>query len=69
MPEYAGGEVLGFVVVAWNQASGQPDIDTLGMHDDRETAELERDSRRERTREIGRRERHEVCAVISLEEP
>ena len=60
------GDPLGFVVVTWNQVSHQPDIDTPGLHDDRETAELERDSLREQTRAIGRGERHEVCAVVQL---
>jgi hypothetical protein len=67
MAEHAEGEILGYVVVTWNQASGWPDIDTAGLHDDRETAELDRDSRRERTAGIGRRELHEVAAVIRLE--
>lgn len=64
----ASGDELGFVVVTWPQTGGQPDIDTPGLHDDRETAELERDDRRERTRVVGRGERHEVAAVIRIEE-
>lgn len=68
MPEYAEGEVLGFVVVTWPQTGSQPDIDVPGMHPERETADLERDDRRERTRAVGRGERHEVAAVIRIEE-
>lgn len=66
MGNYAGGEILGFVVVTWNQASGQPDIDAPGL-DDRETADLECAERRAQTKALGRRERHEVAAVISIE--
>ena len=68
MAEFAEGEVLGFVVVTSNQASGQPDIDTPGLHHERETAELERDDRRRHTASVGRGERHEVAAVIRIEE-
>jgi hypothetical protein len=67
VPEYAGGEVLGFVVVTWNQASGQPDIDAPGL-DDRDTAFIERDERRAQTKAVGRGELHEVAAVVRLEE-
>ena len=64
MTDYAYGEVLGFTVVTWNQASGQPDIDTAGMHDDIGTAIADRDSRRAETKARSRRERHEVATVI-----
>jgi len=66
MAEHAEGEVLGFVVVTFNQASGQPDIDAPGL-DDWDTACLERDDRRAKTKAAGRGERHEVAAVIRLE--
>ena len=48
MAEHAEGEILGFVVVTFNQASGQPDIDAPGL-DDWDTACLERDDRRAKT--------------------
>lgn len=61
--EYAEGEILGYVVVTWPQTGGQPDIDAPGL-DDWDTACLERDDRRKRTRDAGRGEQHEVAAVI-----
>lgn len=64
MTDHAYGEVLGFVVVTWNQASGQPGIDTAGMHDDIETAIADRDSRRAETKDLSRGEQHEVATVI-----
>ncbi len=67
MPEYAEGEILGFVVVTWPQMSPNPDIDTPGLHWERETAEIERDDRRKQTAAVGRGERHEVAAVVRLE--
>ena len=67
MTEYAEGEVLGFVVVTWPQMSPNPDTDTPGLHQERETADLERDDREARTAAVGRGERHEVAAVIRIE--
>jgi hypothetical protein len=67
MPEHAEGETLGFVVVTWPQTGGQPDIDAPGL-DDWDTACLERDARRAKTKAAGRGERHEVAAVVRLEE-
>lgn len=62
------GEEIGFVVITRSQIDPNWDIDTPGLHQERETAELERDDRRERTRAVGRGERHEVAAVVRLEE-
>ena len=69
MPEHAEGEILGYVVVTWPQVSPQPDIDTPGLHQERDTADLELAGRRAHTASAGRGERHEVAAVIRLEEP
>jgi hypothetical protein len=65
--EHAEGEILGYVVVTWPQTGGQPDIDAPGL-DDRDTAFIERDERRAQTKAVGRGERHEVAAVIRLED-
>lgn len=67
MPEYAEGEILGYVVVTWPQTGGQPDIDAPGL-DDLETARLERAGRQRATQAAGRGERHEVAAVVRLED-
>lgn len=57
-------EPLGYVVVTWNQASGQPDLETCGMHSEPGGAIAERGELRAETARSGRGERHEVCAVI-----
>ena len=62
---------LGFVVVTWNQASNTPGLEYCDLHwgpgalDD---ARAEQDWKATETRRIGRRERHEVAAVMSLGE-
>jgi hypothetical protein len=68
VPEYAEGEILGYVVVTWPQMSPNPDIGTPGLHWERETAELELADRRAQTSAVGRGERHEIAAVVRLEE-
>ncbi len=68
MTETLSGEVLGYVVVDWNQASGQPDVDTAGLYLDRESADADAVDRQAETDRIGRKERHTVAAVIEIEE-
>lgn len=64
-------QLLGFVVVEWNQASSVPDLTSCPLFepDDRESAELMADLARDRAAEIGRGERYAVCAVRLTEEP
>jgi hypothetical protein len=68
MTETLSGDVLGYVVVDWNQASGQPDVDTNGLYTTREDAESDAVYRQAETDRIGRGERHTVAAVIEIEE-
>lgn len=57
-------DVLGYVVVTWNQASYQPEVDGP-MHDDLEWAREVAAMERKKTAESGRCERHTVHAVVS----
>lgn len=60
---------LGFVVVEFNQASGQPDLLPGAMlHTDRETAEITAGHFRDETAKVGRRERYAVATVTIEEE-
>jgi hypothetical protein len=61
---------LGYVVIEWNQASGQPSIayNAPDMYDDREDAEQVANRLRTDTARIGRRERYTVAEVIPLED-
>jgi len=62
-------ERLGFVVVTFNQASHQPDIDTgSALYCEIETARLELAERRAATARVGRGERHVIAEVIGLED-
>ena len=62
-------ERLGYVVVTFNQASHQPDIDTgSALHCELETARLELAERRAATAAVGRGERHVIAEVIELED-
>ena len=61
-------DALGYVVVTWNQASGRPDLETCGMYSDIDDADAERDALTSETQSAGRGERHEVCAVVPLED-
>jgi len=61
-------DVLGYVVVEWNQASHQPSLEHgMALTDDlewaQELARMQRDSARSR----GRRERYSVHAVMAEE--
>jgi hypothetical protein len=60
-------DVLGYVVVEWNQASHQPDIPYGGLIDDEGTAvEIARAAQAD-ARSRGRRERYTVHAVMAEE--
>ena len=61
-------EHLGFVVVTFNQASHQPELDYSDLHADLESAKWERDDKRVRTMQAGRRERHVVAEVVELDD-
>lgn len=67
MREYDEGYRLGYVVVTWNQASGQPDIDHSDLHWSLTGAKDERDYRREQTAKVGRGERHTIAVLIEPE--
>ncbi len=64
----ATGQVLGYVVVDWNQGSGQPDVDTTGLYTTQEDAEHDAADRQAETHRVGRPEWHTVAAVVQLEE-
>lgn len=62
------GNSLGFVVVSFNQASHQPELNYSDIHPDVESAGWERDSKREATERVGRGETHVIAEVFELEE-
>jgi hypothetical protein len=68
MPKTATGEILGYVVVDWNQTSGYPDVDTAGLYTTQGAAEDEAAYRQTETDRIGRSEHHTIAAVINIEE-
>lgn len=60
---------LGYVVITFNQASGQPGLSTgTDLHADLEDAVHARDWERAETARIGRRERHVIAEVIEMDE-
>ena len=61
------GERLGFVVVTFNQAGGQPGLDYPDLHAGITDAMCERDRKREDTATAGRAERHVIAEVIEME--
>ena len=61
------GERLGYVVVCFNQASGQDLASGDVLYDDAADAMGCRDDERERTALAGRRDRHVVAEVIELD--
>src|ERR1035437_5508784 len=63
----AMGERLGYVVVCFNQASGQDLASGDVLYDDAADAMGCRDDERERTALAGRRDRHVVAEVIELD--
>jgi hypothetical protein len=63
------GNSLGYVVVSFNQASGQPGLDTgADLHASLEDAVNARDWERAETARIGRRERHVIAEVVEMDE-
>lgn len=63
----AEGERIGFVVVTYNQASGQPELDYPDLHEGITDALCERDGKREDTATTGRGERHVIAEVVEME--
>jgi hypothetical protein len=63
----AESDRLGFVVVTFNQASGQPELDYPDLHAGITDAMCERDGKREETATTGRGERHVIAEVIEME--
>ena len=63
-------EPVGYVVVCWNQASGQPEViySFVGVGE-LANAELIAETERARTAKRGRRERYAVAEVIPIEDP
>ena len=59
---------LGFVVVSFNQASGEPYLEYRDLHQGFTDALVERDRLREETATTGRRERHVVAGVFEVED-
>ena len=62
--------VVGYVVVEYNQASGWPSIPIAAeLHDGRAIAEVDADVHRDTAAGNGRREKYAVCELVRLEEP
>jgi hypothetical protein len=68
MTDLTGPERVGYVVVCWNQASGQPDVVEWTFSHTRESAERDRDRERAITANVGRRETYAVAEVVPLED-
>lgn len=70
MAEFAEGEVVGYVVVTWNQASGWPTLDDNAgeLYDDKAEAESRAGEMTKETQSVGRGERHLALAVVMAEE-
>jgi hypothetical protein len=62
---------LGYVVMEWNQASGQPSIafEAPYMFDTQGEAHDKAEQLREPTRSVGRRERYAVATIYLEEDP
>lgn len=67
MREYDEGYRLGYVVVTWNQASGQPSIDDGDIYDRLDEVEGALDDCREEAARVGRRERHTIAVLVEPE--
>lgn len=66
-PTYLEGQLLGYVVVEYNQASRQPGLPTgSDLIDDPDIAWAELNDLAEETRRSGRGEQYRICAVITL---
>lgn len=57
-------ERLGYVVITFNQAGGRPDLHSLDLHYDLESAMAERDHEADETDKSGRRDSYVVAEVI-----
>ncbi len=62
-------EPVGYVVVVWNQASGQPSVVLNSDTDNLGVATADAVAERARTARVGRRERYAVAEVIPIEGP
>jgi len=60
---------VGFVVVEYNQASGQPDLRRVGveLHFNLVDAEAEREHLRSNTAFVGRRETYAIAEVVIID--
>lgn len=59
---------LGYVVVTFNQASHQPELNYSDLHPSVEMATWELEAKQEETAQVGRGERHVIAEVIELDE-
>jgi hypothetical protein len=59
---------IGYVVVTWNQASYEPEIDPAGLYDTIEAAKHDVARLAAYTAKVGRRERHTIAQVVELDE-
>lgn len=56
---------LGFVIIEFNQASGQPDLSPVTyIMDDRATAQAMLEREQEENRKAGRRERYAIGTIV-----
>ena len=60
---------IGYIVVVWNQASGQPSVILNSDTDDLGVATADAAAERAKTAAIGRRELYAVAEVIPIEDP
>lgn len=69
--ECAGcGRSVGYLVVEFNQASGLPDVQQVGLWDSILDAEHEAETLRSQTAAVvGRRERYAVAEVVLIGDP
>lgn len=65
---YVDGELLGYIVVEYNQASRQPDLPVGATLLDDEQAFTELEYLEEENEKVGRGERYRVCAVVTVDE-
>ena len=59
---------LGYCVVSFNQASGQPEFDLPDLHQDRESARWELDEKEAETARNGRRETHVIAVLYEADD-
>ena len=57
------GDILGYCVVTFNQASGQPEFDLPDLHHDRESARWELEAKEAETAASGRGETHMIAVL------